>query len=124
MPTILIIDDCVEYRANLAEALAFEKYHSIEAENGLEGLQIIRCILPDLIICDVDMPVMNGLEVLKTVKADPLYAKIPFVMATGRTDTLTRRTLLELGVDSYLTKPISIAEFFMTLGRFLWNKCA
>lgn len=122
MPTVLIIDDSAAYRAGLAEILGFEKYHILEAENGLAGLQMIRHSLPDLIICDVDMPVMNGIDVLKTVKADPAYAKIPFVVSTGHTDTLTMQTLLDMGADTYLTKPISIPEFLVTIGSFLQEK--
>jgi len=124
MTMILIIDDCMQYRTDFAEVLAFENYHTVQVENGLVGLQLMRHVSPDLIICDVDTPVMNGIEVLKTVKADPIYSKIPFVMATGHTDTHTIRTLLELGVDAYLTKPISISDFLMAIGRVLWNKCA
>ncbi len=124
MSTILIIDDNLEYRTSLAEILGFENYRCMEAENGLAGLQIIRRTLPDLIICDVDMPIMNGIELLKTVKTDPIYSKIPFVMATGRVDTPTIRTLLELGVDTYLTKPVSISEILATIRMFLWNRYA
>lgn len=124
MPTILIIDDSLQYRADLVEILEFEKYHTLEAGNGLAGLQMIRRFLPDLIICDVDMPVMNGIDVLKAVKADSACAKIPFLVATGRADTRTRRTLLDLGADTYLTKPISISEFLVTVGSFLWEKDA
>lgn len=121
MSTILIIDDNQDYRTGLAELLAFEKYHTLEAENGLEGLQMIRRYLPDLIICDVDMPVMDGIEVLKTVKADASYAKIPFIVSTGRTDMLTMQALQQSGADICLTKPTSILKFLETVGGFLWK---
>lgn len=122
MPTILIIDDNLSYRTDLAEILGFEKYETLEAENGLVGLEMIRHFLPELIICDVDMPVMNGIDVLKTVKADAVYAKIPFVVSTGHTDPLTMQTVLDLGADTYLTKPISIINLLATVGGFLWEK--
>ncbi len=111
----------LQYRTNLAEILEFENYHTVEAENGLEGVQVIRQILPDLIICDVDMPVMDGIDVLKTVKNNPIYAKIPVVVATGRADTLTIQTLLDLGADSYLTKPVTISLFLATIRTFFGN---
>jgi CheY-like chemotaxis protein len=122
--TILIIDDNLDYRTDLAEILAFEKYHTLEAENGLDGLQMIRHFLPDLIICDVDMPVMNGIDVLKTVKTDPTHAKIPFVVTTGHTDTLTMQTLLDLGANTCLAKPVKISEFLMTIGDLFLEKYA
>lgn len=122
MPTILIIDDSENYRTDLAEILGFEKYHTLEAENGLDGLQMIRQHLPDLIVCDVDMPVMNGIDVLKTVKADPIHAKIPFVVSTGHTDPLTMQTLLDLGADTYLTKPVMISEFLAAIRDLVWEK--
>lgn len=122
MPSILIIDDSLDYRTDLAEILGFEKYDILEAENGLAGVQMLQRFLPDLIICDVDMPVMNGIDVLKTVKADPTYAKIPFIVATGRTDTPTMQTILNLGADTYLTKPISISKFLTTIRDFLSAK--
>lgn len=124
MPSILIIDDNVNYRIGLADVLRFEKYQILEAENGVDGLLMIRHFLPDLIICDVDMPVMNGIDVLKTVKADPTHARIPFVVATGHTDRLTRQTILDLGADTYLTKPINISEFLVTIDDFLQERNA
>ncbi len=122
MNTVLIIDDNVDYRASLLEILEFEPYTTLEAENGLIGLQIIHQYSPNLILCDVDMPVMNGIEVLRTIKADPIYAKIPFFIITGHCDEQTLKTALDLGVEAYLTKPIAITEFLFTIDRFLKEK--
>lgn len=119
MKTILVIDDNLDYRTDLVEILRFEEYHTVEAENGLAGLQMIRQYAPDLIICDLDMPVMDGIQVLKALRADPIHASIPFIAATGRTDALTMQTLRDLGADKYLAKPISIAPFLTTIGDFL-----
>lgn len=65
MQTILIIEDNVDYRVNLAEILQDELYYTLEAENGLIGLAMIGDHLPDLILCDIDMPIMTGVEILK-----------------------------------------------------------
>jgi len=117
--TILVIDDDVDYRENLTEILEFENYKALTAENGLIGLEMVRQHGPNLIVCDVDMPVMNGIEVLKAVKADPTFAKIPFIVATGSSDSLTVNTAYELGAESCLAKPVSIPGFLAAIGALL-----
>ena len=106
MPTILIIDDNNDYRLNMLEIFQLESYTALEARNGLIGLQMIYKHMPDLILCDVDMPVMTGLEVLASIKSNPKFATIPFILNTAHSDYATRETALELGVDLYLTKGI------------------
>ena len=71
------------------------------------------------IVCDVDMPVMNGLEVLRTAKADPIVAKIPFLIVTGSSDERTLKTSRDLEVEAYLTKPLDITEFLSTVDGLL-----
>lgn len=122
MSIILVIDDNEDYRANLIEVLTLETHVTLEAENGLIGLQMLHQYSPDLILCDVDMPVMNGIEVLRTVKADPIFAKIPFLIVTGRNDEPALKTSLDLGVEAYLTKPVDTAEFLSTIAHFLKEK--
>lgn len=122
MKKILIIDDNVDYRTDLMEILGFEQYDALGAENGLVGLQMIRQFAPDLIICDLDMPVMDGMQVLIAFRSDPAHAKIPFIVASGRADALTMQTLRDLGADTYLTKPLTTATFLTTIGDFLQVK--
>ena len=119
MSTILIIDDNEDYRAGLVEVLALETHTTLEAENGLIGLQMIHEYSPNLILCDVDMPVMNGFEVLRTVKADPIHAKIPFLIITGHEDERMLKTSRDLGVEAYLTKPVAVPEFLSAIDHFL-----
>ena len=119
MNTILVIDDNHDYRAGLMEILTFEEYATLGAENGQIGLEMIRQHSPSLIVCDVDMPVLNGIEVLKTAKTDPKFAKIPFLIVTGSSDKLTRKTSHDLEAEAYLTKPIDIPEFLSTIVSFL-----
>jgi CheY-like chemotaxis protein len=119
MHTILVIDDNQAYRADLLEILQYEDYATLEAENGLVGLQMIRQHSPDLILSDVDMPVMSGMDLLRAVKADPNYARIPFVVATARNDSRTQRTAQGLGAQTYLTKPVDISLFLATIVKLL-----
>lgn len=122
MSKILVIDDNEDYRAGFIQVLEFEAYTILEAENGLIGLQMIREHSPNLILCDVDMPVMNGIEVLTAVKADPIYAKIPFLIITGHHDERTLKKSRDLGVEAYLTKPLAIPDFLFTVDQFLKEK--
>lgn len=118
MNTILIIDDNDDYRDLLREILEFENFATLEAENGMVGLQMIHQHLPSVILCDIDMPDMNGLEVLKAVKSNPTYAKIPFIFATGNRDKRTIQAAQTLGAEKYLTKPVNITEFLATIVHF------
>ena len=122
MSTILVIDDNEDFRTGFIEVLELEAYTTLEAENGLIGLQMIHQYSPNLIVCDVDMPVMNGIEVLRAVKADPIYAKIAFVIVTAHDDERTLKTSQDLGVEAYLTKPRVGTEFLSTIVYFLTEK--
>lgn len=119
MHKILVIDDNKGYRTDLMEILGFENYVPYGAENGLIGLQMIRQHSPHLIVCDADMPIISGFEVLRMVKADPVLSKIPFILCTGREDYLSVKLARALGVDSYLTKPFSISRFLAMIVSLL-----
>jgi CheY-like chemotaxis protein len=108
MQTILIIEDNVDYRINLAELLQIALYHTLEAENGLIGLAMIGAHLPNLILCDIDMPIMSGVEMLILMKQDSRISRIPIVFITGHTDELTRKNVIGLGGDLCLAKTVSI----------------
>lgn len=107
MQTILIIEDNNDYRMNLAEILQVALYHTLEAENGLTGLAMINDHLPDLILCDIDMPIMTGVEMLVLMKQDVKLSGIPFIFITGHTDELTQRHTKEMGADFCLAKSVS-----------------
>jgi CheY-like chemotaxis protein len=117
--TILVIDDNADYRTSFREVLELENYATLEAENGLVGLHMIQQHVPDIILCDVEMPGMNGIDVLRTIKADPLLAIIPFVIITGQSNKEIVQIAHNLGVDAYLTKPVAITEFLYVINRFL-----
>lgn len=119
MHTVLIIDDDHALRSNCRELLELETYQILEAENGLIGLNMMRQYLPDIVICDIEMPVMNGLELLRTVKSDLEFAKIPFVMVSGQNDEHTMKSAHDLGVSAYLTKPFIIETFLSTIVHYL-----
>lgn len=104
---ILIIEDEVTMRRNVALMLELEGHTPLVAESGLEGIEMARRDRPDLILCDVMMPGLDGYTVLGMLQADERLRGIPFVFLTARGDSQDVRHGLELGADAYLTKPVT-----------------
>lgn len=105
MTKVLLIEDNVHIRAGIAETLDFEGFTTIEAENGLVGVEMAHQHLPDLIICDIMMPELDGYSVLLQLRESPATAMIPFIFLTAHTEKSAWRHGMELGADDYLTKP-------------------
>jgi signal transduction histidine kinase/ligand-binding sensor domain-containing protein/DNA-binding response OmpR family regulator len=105
-PVLLIVEDNEELRSFLRIILA-DGFHVIEAGNGREGCQIAREQLPDIIISDLMMPEMNGLELAREIKADEITSHIPIVVLTAKTDLDTQVEALKTGADDFITKPFS-----------------
>ncbi|GAB5527334.1 MAG: hypothetical protein Roseis2KO_52060 [Roseivirga sp.] len=111
--TILIVDDNRDIIRSIAEDLKTYNHHFtvINANNGLNGVRIAREELPDLILMDWDMPIMNGLEAIRTLKNDATTHEIPVIMATGRMTTPgDLQIALEAGAVDYVRKPVDIVE--------------
>lgn len=104
--TVLVVDDNEELRYFIVSILRKE-YHIIEAENGKKGLEIIRLELPDLVLSDVMMPCMDGIELLEEVKKNHDTSHIPFVLLSAKSALDDRIRGLEYGADDYITKPFS-----------------
>lgn len=103
---ILVIDDDAKLRQHYVELLRLEGYRVSEARNGREGVERARTEVPDLVLCDITMPEMNGHRVLETLRSEPRTAHLPFVFLTGWSEQEDVRTGMNLGADDYLTKPI------------------
>ncbi|GAB3559884.1 response regulator [Spirosoma fluminis] len=106
MKTILVIEDKQEVRENIAEILKLAQYQVVQAENGRQGVALARTTSPDLILCDVMMPELDGYGVLHILTRDPNTARIPFIFLTAKIDPEHIRSGMSLGADDYLTKPI------------------
>lgn len=102
---ILIIDDNPDVRENTSELLELAGYEVITAVNGKEGLEMIRTQKPDLILCDINMPVLDGYGVLQAIQNIPASATIPFIFLTSKAEMSDLRKAMNLGADDYLTKP-------------------
>ena len=115
--TILIIDDNDTNRKLCRVILEQSGFRTREAANGREGLQAVRAELPALILLDVQMPVMDGLETLKRLKADPGTRGIPVVALTSYAMKGDRERLLTEGFSDYVSKPIDIDHFLEVVQR-------
>jgi two-component system, sensor histidine kinase and response regulator len=109
---ILVIDDEPFFREATALALQRRGYETHEAPDGVVGAEIARSVLPDLIICDVNMDRMDGYALLEHLRKDPITATIPFILMTGMSDAAGMRRGMELGADDYLPKPFTGLQLF------------
>jgi len=107
MKKILVIEDEPEMRRNLTTILRLEKFHTLAAENGRVGVEMAKKEKPDLILCDVMMPELDGYGVLGTLRADPTTVTIPFIFLTAKGEKPDIRAGMNLGADDYLTKPVA-----------------
>lgn len=107
---ILVIDDEAKLRAQFAALLAAENFFVLQAANGREGIEVARRERPDLVICDITMPEMNGHRVLETLRNEPATAHLPFIFLTGWSEKDDVRAGMNLGADDYLTKPVVPAD--------------
>lgn len=105
-PTILIVDDNADMRRYLRTLLA-DKYYVIEASDGANGLSIANESVPDLIVSDVMMPVMDGLSFCRKIKEEPMTSHIPVILLTARSTESQQLEGLDSGADAYMTKPFS-----------------
>ena len=110
MKKILVIEDETEMRRNITTLLRYYDYEPIAAENGRVGVAAARRERPDLILCDVMMPELNGYGVLQALQTDPALARIPFIFLTAKGEKDDLRSGMNLGADDYLTKPIANAD--------------
>lgn len=110
MKTILLIEDNQEVRENTAEILELANYKVLTAENGKIGVDLAKKENPDLIICDVMMPELDGFGVLHVLGKSPETASIPFIFLTAKSEKEDMRKGMNLGADDYLTKPFDDLE--------------
>jgi DNA-binding NarL/FixJ family response regulator len=107
MTTILLIEDNASLRRNIAEILMLEGYHVLTAASGASGLEQARAERPDLILCDIMMPGMDGYEVLAQIRGEATTASLPLIFLTAKGDMPDLRLGMSLGADDYLPKPVS-----------------
>lgn len=116
---LLLIEDNFDVRENTAEILELANYHVWTAANGKEGVMLAKKHLPDLIICDIMMPELDGYGVLHILSHDQKTAMIPFIFLTAKTEKSDFRKGMNMGADDYITKPFEELDLLDTIRRRL-----
>lgn len=118
-PRILIVDDYPALVTITRHKLLKQGYEVLTAQNGQDAWEIIQQEYPDLVISDVEMPVMGGYELCQEVKSDPKFRKIPVILVTSRIDTESLMKGIEAGADNYITKPYDDETLFSKVRELL-----
>ena len=118
---LLVVEDNVELLMLMTQLLS-SKYHVKTATNGKEALEIIHKEELDIIISDVMMPVMDGLELTQELKNDPNYQHLPIILLTAKTQDENRAEALQLGADSYVTKPFKLSDLEVRINNIVENR--
>ena len=119
MKKIPSIEDNNSIRENTAEILEMSNYQVVTAENGKEGVELTLRESPDLIICDIMMPVLDGFSVPHMLQKNPSTKNIPFIFLTAMAERTDFREGMELGADDYVTKPFTGMELLSAVERRL-----
>jgi DNA-binding NarL/FixJ family response regulator len=112
---VLVIEDEPEMRRNLLTVLRLEKFHAVAAENGRDGIEVLKKERPHIVLCDVMMPEVDGYGVLQALRSDPATASVPFIFLTAKGERSDVRSGMNLGADDYLTKPVAKADLLAAI---------
>ena len=116
---ILVIEDNEQNRKLVRDVLTFKGYEIIEAETGEEGLRLARTRSPRLVLMDIRLPGIDGIEALGQLRAEPATRDIPVMAMTASVMTQDRRKIMEAGFDAFQGKPIKVKEFVAAVERLL-----
>ena len=119
MKSILVIEDEPAIRLGIVRLLVSKGFHVFEATDGKVGLLLSETLQPDLILCDINLPVFDGFVILRQVRRNSTTASIPFVVLTGQTDEEVHQRSLELGASHFLRKPISFDKLLTVVNHQL-----
>jgi two-component system, cell cycle response regulator DivK len=116
---ILIVEDNEKNRKLVRDVLQFRGYRTVEAETGEEGLRLARDSRPALILMDIQLPGMDGIEALRRLRADPATSGVPVIAVTASAMTLDRQKIMAAGFDGYESKPINVKSFLEAVRQML-----
>jgi DNA-binding response OmpR family regulator len=119
MATILLIEDNLSILENLSEYFEMEGYKILIADNGKNGIELARDHIPELIICDTKMPIMDGYEVLHLILDMAKTYEIPFIFSTPNSENVDRTKALELGADDYIIKPFELQTLLVMAKKWI-----
>ncbi|WP_434221751.1 response regulator transcription factor [Limnospira platensis CENA597] len=117
--TLLVVDDDLGTRLSISDYLEMSGYFVISATNGQEALQLVEKHQPHLIVTDIAMPEMDGFELVKRVRSQPIFRLLPVIFLTAHTSTEERIRGYQLGCDNYLPKPFELEELGVVIRSLL-----
>jgi response regulator RpfG family c-di-GMP phosphodiesterase len=118
---ILVVDDSSTIRSVVTKALKNAGFHVLSAENGYQAMEIMKDQQPDLILSDIEMPVMSGIDLCRLVHKNAKLTTIPYVVMSTKSDRAIMRQMLQWGAIAYLTKPFNVEQLVITIERLLSN---
>jgi two-component system, cell cycle response regulator DivK len=119
MKSILIVEDNEKNMKLARDLLQAKGYKTFEAVNGIDGVQLAKQHIPDLVLMDIQLPDINGIEAFEQMRADPRTKSIPIVAFTASVTPVDRTRVMLAGFDGFLSKPINIKEFLETVKRMV-----
>jgi signal transduction histidine kinase len=120
--TILVIEDDIDVRESTADMLDLNGFECVLAANGNEGIALAKRDLPAVIITDIEMPGLNGYQLLQAIRGDPALRATPVIMTTAKADRISARRGMDLGADDYITKPFTEDELIRSIRARLDRK--
>jgi len=119
MKRILVVEDNEINRVLIRDILNLGDFKMIEAGDGQEGVDLARTLKPDLILMDIQLPIMDGISATRLLKSNPETRNIPVIALTGYAYEKDRRAFLEAGGDAFVSKPIDVDELLTTMAKVL-----
>lgn len=113
--TVLVIEDEKQVRESIVGILMLKGYETIEAADGTTGFELAKKHIPDVVLCDIMMPFMNGFETISKFKGNSLTKYIKFIFLTAKTEEENRQLGLDLGATAYITKPFTVEELLSAI---------
>ncbi|MBL8385094.1 MAG: response regulator [Burkholderiales bacterium] len=124
MRTVLIVEDNEKNMKLLRDVLGFKGYAVLEAVDGESGVALAAERLPDLVLMDIQLPGINGVEALRRLRAAPATAAIPVIAVTASVMDQDRRQIIEAGFDGFVSKPVNLKEFMAAVEKALAGRAA
>ena len=122
MSTVLIVEDNDKNMKLARDVLNAKGYQTLEAVSGEEGVKLAKDKLPDLVLMDIQLPGINGIEAFRQIRADAKTARIPVIALTASVTPTDRSEINAAGFDAFIGKPISLKEFVETVRRLIEEK--
>ena len=122
LPTVMVVDDSLTVRKITGRLLAREGYQVLTAKDGVEALEQMIDLVPDVLLVDIEMPRMDGFDLTRNVRADARLKDVPIIMITSRTADKHRNYALEIGANQYLGKPYQEEDLLKHIGDYIRQK--